>query len=72
MEYQSIVEVYGHFFFCEFFFMVLKLYCRKAEKKREGWKREPCGQPWPHGERGEGWGRRRARDENCKCFSNYG
>jgi hypothetical protein len=36
----------------------LELYCRKAERKREGSKR---GQPWPHGERGEGRGRRRLR-----------
>ena len=33
--------------------MVLELSCRKAEKKREGRKRER-GWPWPCGERGEG------------------
>ena len=33
--------------------MVLELYCRKAERKREGRKRER-GRPWPHGEKGEG------------------
>jgi hypothetical protein len=33
--------------------LVLELYCRKAERKREGRKRER-GRPWPHGEKGEG------------------
>jgi hypothetical protein len=41
--------------------MVLKLYCRKAERKREGRKREASH---GHMERGEGRGRRPARDEN--------
>ena len=45
--------------------MVLELYCRKAERKREGRKRER-GWPWPRGERGEGRERRRARDESKK------
>jgi hypothetical protein len=33
--------------------MVLELYCRKAERKREGRKRER-GCPWPYGEGGKG------------------
>jgi hypothetical protein len=45
--------------------MVLELYCRKAETKREGKKRER-GWPWPCGERGDGRERRRARDESKK------
>lgn len=43
--------------------MVLEFYCRKAERKREGRKKE-AGRPWPRGERGEGRERRRARDES--------
>ena len=43
--------------------MVLDLYCRKAERKREG-KKKKRGWPWPRGERGEGRGKRRARDKN--------
>jgi hypothetical protein len=39
--------------------MVLELYCRKAERKRGGRKRER-GQPWPDGETEEGRERRRA------------
>jgi hypothetical protein len=31
--------------------MVLELYCRKAERQREG-RKKVRGQPWPHGERG--------------------
>jgi hypothetical protein len=31
--------------------MVLELYCRKAERKREG-KNKEKGRPWPHGEKG--------------------
>jgi hypothetical protein len=31
--------------------MVLELYYRKAERKREG-KRKEKGWPWPHGEKG--------------------
>ena len=45
--------------------MVLDLYCRKAERKREG-KKKKRGWPWPRGERGEGRERRRARDESKK------
>ena len=45
--------------------MVLELYCIKAERKREGRKRER-GRPWPCGEKGEGRERRRARDESKK------
>ena len=41
--------------------MVLELYCRKAETKREGKKRER-GWPWPCGERWEGRERRNARE----------
>jgi hypothetical protein len=44
--------------------MVLKFYCRKAERKREGKKIER-GQPWPHGG-GRGRERRKARDESKK------
>jgi hypothetical protein len=44
------------------FFMVLELYCRKAERKKEGRKRER-GQPWPYGERGEG---RESCNENSR------
>jgi hypothetical protein len=40
--------------------MVLELYCTKAERKREGRKRER-GWPWPRGERGKGE-KKRARD----------
>lgn len=50
-------------FFAFFFLMVLEFYCRKAERKREGRKKE-AGRPWPRGERGEGRERRRARDES--------
>jgi hypothetical protein len=42
--------------------MVLEHYCRKAGRRREG--RKKTGLPWPCGERGEGRGERRARDEN--------
>ena len=45
--------------------MVLELYYRKAERKREGRKKER-GQPCPCVERGEGRERRRARDESKK------
>jgi hypothetical protein len=38
-------------------FMVLELYCRNAERKREGRKRER-GWPWPRGKKGEGRERR--------------
>jgi hypothetical protein len=41
--------------------MVLELYCRKAERKREGKKRETS---YGHVESGERRRRRRARDEN--------
>ena len=41
--------------------MVLELYCRKAERKREGRKREAS-----HGHVEGGKGRRGARDENKK------
>jgi hypothetical protein len=44
--------------------MVLELYCRKAERRRED--RKERGQPWPRGERWEGRERRRARDESKK------
>ena len=43
--------------------IVLELYCRKSGRKREGRKREK-GRPWPHGERGKGRERRRAREES--------
>jgi hypothetical protein len=33
--------------------MVLEVYFRKAERKREGRKKER-GQPWPCGEKGQG------------------
>jgi hypothetical protein len=46
-------------------FMVLELYCTKAERKKEGRKRER-GQPLPCGEKGEGRERKRARDESKK------
>jgi hypothetical protein len=45
--------------------MVLELYCRKSERKREGRKRER-GRSWPHGEMGKERARRRARDESKK------
>jgi hypothetical protein len=45
--------------------MVLEIYCRKAGRKREGRKRER-GPPWPHGERGKGRERRKARDDSKK------
>jgi hypothetical protein len=41
--------------------MVLELYYRKSEGRREGRKRER-GWPWPRGEKGEGRERRRARE----------
>jgi hypothetical protein len=44
--------------------MVLELYCRKSERKREG-KRER-GWPWPCGEKAEGRKKQRARDESKK------
>jgi hypothetical protein len=43
--------------------MVLELYCRKAERKREGRER---GWPWPQGDREEGRERRRGREESKK------
>jgi hypothetical protein len=45
--------------------VLLELYCRKTERKREGRKKER-GRPWPRGERGEGRVRRRAREESKK------
>ena len=42
--------------------MVLELYCRKAERKREGKRKRGDGHGHM-GERGEGRGKRRARDE---------
>ena len=45
--------------------MVLELYYRKSEGKRESRKRER-GRPWPRGEWGEGRERRRAKDESKK------
>jgi hypothetical protein len=46
--------------------MVLKFYCRKVERKREGRMR---GQPWPRGEREDRRERRRSRDVSKKCES---
>ena len=43
--------------------MALELYSSKAERKREGKKKER-GQPQPCGEKGEGRGKRRAKDKN--------
>jgi hypothetical protein len=45
----------------KFFFMILELYCRMTEGKREHRKKER-GWPWPRGERGKGRERRRARE----------
>jgi hypothetical protein len=46
--------------------MVLELYCRKAERKRESRKRERVW-PWPCGDGGGGGReRRRAREESKK------
>jgi hypothetical protein len=42
--------------------LVLELYCRKAEIKKEGRGKEGGGRPWPRGERE----RRKARDESKK------
>ena len=42
--------------------VVLELYCRKAERKREGKRKRGDGHGHM-GERGEGRGKRRARDE---------
>jgi hypothetical protein len=49
--------------------MVLELYCRKVERKREGRKRER-GWPWPCGERG-GKGEREKCDTSFETGSIY-
>jgi hypothetical protein len=42
--------------------IVLELYCRKAEGKRKGRKRER-DQPWPRGEKGEGKRKKRESEK---------
>jgi hypothetical protein len=49
-----------YYFLFYFIFMVLELYCRKVGRKERREKERDW--PWPHGKRGEGRERRRARE----------